>query len=206
MSIQFVRELPSLDLATHIASLGFVQPVTRVLREDVQNHLSCGQIVYSIEDLSVGKTIGFALFNELRNLFSVFDWPVLYLNGIILDPHYQGQGIAALAIKQAQQETHAIHLALRTQSLRMWSVGEKLTTDWTPRASLSTPAALWEVGQRAAKTVGCDFPVTQGFYGAPLYGAKPTHHNTRLQAWWDSLCNFERGDAVFCIGIFPQPN
>ncbi len=196
MSVFFVRAVPSLDRATHIASLGFVQPISPALRDDVDNHLTHGQLVYSIVERDSLATIGFTLFNHL-------DSSVLYLSGIILDPNHQGQGIARLAVEHAGRETNATHLALRTQSPRMWSAGEKMTESWFPHPTNEAPPALRELGERAATATGSAFPVKEGFYGGPLYGAKQTHHNVSLQTWWDSLCNFERGDAVFCIGKLP---
>jgi GNAT superfamily N-acetyltransferase len=193
MHIFFIRAIPSLDRATYIASLGFCQPVSSALRDDVDNHLAHGQLTYSIVDRETLATIGFALFNLL-------DDSVLYLSGIILNPEYQGQGIARLAVEHAAREANSKYLALRTQSPRMWSGGEKMTTSWFPHHTIEDTPFLRELGVRAATATGSTFPVKAGFYGGPLYGAKQTHHDAHLQAWWDSLCNFQRVDAVFCIG------
>ena len=205
MQISIVQESPSTDIATRIASLGFVQPMSDALRADVNDHLSHGRIVFSIVDDPTGETVGFAIFLS-------FDWlytglcsiaPTLYLSGIILDPRYQGMGIAAMAVAEAQSITGAKYLALRTQSPRMWSAGAGMTTDWFPHPSRETPVEMSVRGLGAAMRTGSSFPVTRGIYGGPLYGEKPFHHDPKLQAWWDSICDFERGDAVFCIGTLP---
>lgn len=194
MSILFRKESPDLDVATLIASRGFVQPVSAALRTDVDVHLRHGQIVFLVIDAEKEAVVGFALFNDLA--------PVLYLSGIILDPAYQGRGIAALAVAEARVLTGATHLALRTQSARMWLAGSRMVEEWYPHPKQQIPDHLRPLAEQAAARTNSVFPVAVGLYGGPLYGAKPVHHDETLQSWWDSLCSFERGDAVFCIGRF----
>ena len=215
MSLRFVRDVPNLDLATHIASSGFVQPLSNALRSDVDAHLKEGQIVYSIFKDDV--LVGFAIFNKIM-LPAVFpqvcsDWTaagysdmlVLYLAGILLDASVQGMGIAEQVVRYAKNETGLFYLALRTQSLRMWIAGNKMTKSWYPNPQ-GTYIGHFDVAKMLlAKQLR--MPLTKahssmGFYGAPLYGTKPAHRDPKLQAWWDNICSFERGDAVLCIGQF----
>lgn len=217
MSLRFVREVPDLDLATRIASSGFVQPLSSALRLDVDSHLKEGQIVYSI--FKGDSLIGFAIFCKMT-LPAVFpgragDWGgsiyedmnVLYLAGIMLHDSMQGQGIAEQAVLHARKEleTHISYFALRTESLRMWSAGKKMTESWFPNPQNSFPGqfrvAKTLLAERMQMKLDKDFS-SSGFYGAPLYGTKPLHHDANLQAWWDGICSFERGDAVLCIGRF----
>lgn len=198
MSIVIVREPPSLDIATRIASLGFVQPESAALRADVNDHLSHGKMLYSIVDTQKHRTVGFAIFNDLGNT-------VLYLSGIILDPAYQGRGIAEMAVQRARNDVRpfsSAFLALRTQSSRMWLAGRDMTASWYPNPQHIIDPYYRMLAERSATLTGSCFPVKIGCYGGPLYGEKPVHRDAELQSWWDSICDFDRGDAVFCFGPF----
>lgn len=197
MSIIVVSRVPALEIATAITSSGFVRPISETLREDVAAHLAGGEIVYSIQDN--GRVIGFAILTLLGD--------ILYLNGIQLHKDYQGRGIARQVVAHARQECHPRYLALRTQSLRMWVAGKRMMesamrSSWCPQPSGEMSEEVREVRRRLVLTLGMTGPEQAGFYGAPLYGAKPTYKDLGLQAWWDSICNFERGDAVICAGVW----
>ncbi len=215
MSLRIVRAAPDLDLATHITSSGFVQPISDALRQDVDVHLKESQIVYSIFKDDV--VVGFAIFKKITlpavfpswgfdwGLLEYLDMRVLYLAGIMLHESVQGQGIAEQTILHAKNEMGLSYFALRTQSLRMWIAGNKLTKSWYPN-----PKNLVDGSFRIAKDLLAnqlsmsvdDRFVSRGFYGAPLYGKKPIHRDAKLQAWWNDLCSFEHGDAVLCVGRF----
>lgn len=187
------RVLPGVSAATEIAAAGFVQPYSVALLDDVGNHLHDGQLVYSLTE--GGTLLGFSIFNQFGAAGEV-----LYLSGIILLPAAQGQGLAAGVIEHARRETGATYLVLRTQSPRMWSVGNKLCQTWFPHPEFTPSVALLAQAHVVSGHIGAQFPVTRGHYGGPLYGAKPEHADAALQLWWDSLCDFARGDAVLCIG------
>ena len=216
MSLHFVREAPNLDHATRIASSGFVQPTSEALQLDVDVHLKEGQIVYSI--LEDDRLIGFAIFNtfilpaviqsngETWCGADYLDLPILYLAGIILHESVQGLGIAEQVVQHVRHDTGISHFAFRTQSLRMWCAGNKMTDAWFPNPENTFEGYFHQAKILLAKQLKMDCNLhtfsAPGFYGAPLYGAKPTHHDKDLQAWWDSICSFERGDAMLCIGKF----
>jgi hypothetical protein len=182
---------PRLDEAVEIAVAGFVQKHSAELRKDVDKHLTKGQIVYRIKDLEV--TAGFALFNKWED--------VLYLSGIILVPSVQGRGIAAAVIGRAHAETRTKYLTLRTQSAIMWRAGEKICAEgWTPRPLKRTDLGIETAGNLTAEKLGGTFPISPKCYGGPLYGTKPIYSDSFIQTWWDSICDFECGDAVICAG------
>lgn len=189
------KSTPSTIEAARIAAQAFVKTYSQQIYQDVAEHLAEGE-VYTIFD---GTSLaGFAI-------FKMTDSETLYLAGIILRPDVQAQGLAAKVIEMARQETGAKKLTLRTQSLRMWSVGRKLCREWYPRPDemrLEEGVCPW-FGPYVypVDTLG-DSKILRGFYNGPLYGQKPVHHNRRLQKWWDGICDFERGDAVFCCGVF----
>ena len=190
--IVITQERPSLDLAARITASGFAQPLTPELRIDVEQHLAEGQLVYSFQDH--GTVHGYALFRTIG--------PVLYLGGIMLEPDIQGLGLARQVMQRAQADSGRMYLGLRTQSVRMWLAGERATTHWYPNPEQShiTQDDLREILPEFAHALGCSFPCTPGFYGAPLYGEQPRHSDPSLQAWWDELCDFKRGDAILCLG------
>lgn len=192
--IRVIRHIPKLDIATSIASTGFVVPKSLELELDVKNHLAEGA-VYSI--MLDDEPAGFAIFTR-------FPDRVLYLAGIILRPGIQGRGVSEAAVKQAREPDDRF-LALRTQSAIMWAAGRHICGgNWLPAAQKSADGELVQLGGLVARRIGCpDYPVAKGFYGQALYGEKPKHRDREIQAWWDKLCSFERGDAVICIGRLP---
>lgn len=182
-------ESPDLELATLVTAAGFVQPPTPELRLDVERHFAQGRLVYSVH--RNGRLGGYALFRVMDQ--------VLYLGGVMLLPELQGCGIAIKFIERAHADSGVHFLGLRTQSPRMWTAGLRATTSWIPREN-AADEELAHLGRGLAAALGCSFPVHPGFYGGSLYGQKPVHGDPRLQAWWDSICNTERGDAVICVG------
>lgn len=194
----FIKKIkPSTKEAIKIAALGFVREHSPELQKDVEEHLAEGIVYTFVQD---DQEVGFAIFN-------MTDKETLYLAGIILRPEVQAQGLAAKVIEIARQETGAKKLTLRTQSLRMWSVGKKLCQSWYPRPDFEKCQAAvgfcpWFGDNFYQIDTKGDSQILRGFYNGPLYGQKPVHHDRRLQKWWDKICDFERGDAVFCCGSF----
>lgn len=187
--IVVVREMPHLDHATKFASLGFRVEETPHLREDVMNHLEDGD-VYTI--FHARKPCGFAIVRR-------FPGRVLYLCGVMLTPKMQGKGYATTIIEAVRTPEDAF-LALRTQSPLMWAAGRRICKGaWLPQGS-NTDAELVEIGQDVAARIHTTFPVHPGFYDSALYGTQPVHRDEKIQTWWNSLCDFARGDAVVCVG------
>lgn len=194
MSVIFRQQPPTIDEATLLASYGFVRPVSDAFRANVSKQFSSDKLVFSVLDADSGEVVGFASFRNLT--------PVLYLSGIVLKPECQGLSIAKLAVFEARALTGATHLALYTQSSRMWASGAGMTGQWFPRPGKDMPDDLRPLAEWTAARIGLAFPVAVGQYRGPLYGEKPVHRDAGVQCWWDSMCDFERGDAVFCIGPF----
>ncbi|PIZ01064.1 hypothetical protein COY61_00795 [bacterium (Candidatus Gribaldobacteria) CG_4_10_14_0_8_um_filter_33_9] len=191
--ISIKHAIPSIEIATKIAAKGFIQPITEALLRDVVSHLREG-IVFSLEEDKC--IIGFSI-------FSIFD-DILYLSGIILMPDFQGRSVGGKVIDFIRQKTGTKYLALRTQSVHMWSVGRKICCEWHPMqiADKNIPKDIWVRGIKVGKKIGSIFPTTIGHYNGPLYGTKPLSRDPKLQSWWDSICDFKRGDAIICIGRF----
>ncbi len=192
--MRITRTTPDLGLATEIAASGFCQPVTPELEQDVAGHLDGGELVYTVHEGE--QTVGFAIFN-------VWGSNVLYLSGIILDTDHQRQEAVSKTIHAARSVAKEVaYLSLRTQSLRMWVAGSKVCREWHPtHTDEEIPPYLTEVGQETADRIKSVFPIEEGCYDGPLYGEKPVYHDQILQLWWDGICNFERGDAVICVGV-----
>lgn len=194
MSIRLSKTRPSVEEATALAALGFIKPISDVLRSKVSKQLGPDKIVFSIFDGETNELIGFAAFKLFGS--------VLYLSGIIVKPGYQGAGVAKLVVEAGRATTSATYLALHTQSTRMWASGVGMTRAWYPAPGVNMPDDVLTLGKRVCGELHYSFPVSSGLYHGALYGEKPIHRNPAVQQWWDSFCSFERGDAVLCIGPF----
>jgi hypothetical protein len=189
---------PPIEVTLAIAASGFGQPMSEELRADVKAHLGSGELVYTLRDQ--GRPIGFAIFNVWGA-----DRTILYLSGVILESSCQGRGALPEIIARARRDAPTVqYFALRTQSPRMWSAALRLCDRWypNPQDGLKVPGPYAEVGQLVATNLDSSFPQHPGCYSGPLYGAPPLHRDPRLQAWWNSICNGPRGDAVICVGKF----
>jgi hypothetical protein len=194
VTVDLVRVTPTLQSAVRMAALGFVKKESVMSVKDVKSHLQSGELIYHI---FVGKgEAGFAI-------FAVYD-DILYLSGIIIVPEFQSMGITGQVVTQARLfYPQCKYLALRTQSLRMYLAASRLCGEFYPTVeNLGIPENFARRGHRVAKMINSKFPVHEGCYGGPLYGAKPDYKDKQLQNVWDQLCNFERGDAIIFIGMF----
>ncbi len=181
---------PSQDRAVELVAGGFCQPVTAELVEDTRVHLAeadfCLVMTHGDQD------VAFALFRTIGDM--------LYLVGIMVDPEFQGKLISQHLVLHALSLTGCKYLGLRTQNPVMWSSARHLCSSWYPTPDTEIPTELLEIAQKYAVEVSASYPVAVGFYGQPLYGTKPMHRNPKIQSWWDSVCDFERADTVFCFG------
>ena len=172
-----------------------MRPVSKALRRDVDSHFIQGHLHYTV--FADEKVIGFAIFNHYKTE------GILYLSGIILHESFQGKDIAREVVKLAKQDTQTSFLVLRTQSLRMWAAADRMVERIFPHPLQRTPLYLRMKVSQASYIIGMGGQIiAPHFYGAPLYGEKPVHSNTTIQDWWDDICDFQRGDAVLCIGAF----
>lgn len=190
--MEYLEQTPSLDDAVAITAEGFARPITPVLIEDVRRHLADAQFCLSIR--SRGELIGYMLLSEPIA-------GVLYIGGTLLRRPYQGTGIKAEAtIRIMAKRPHLQWFSGRTQSPIVWSSVSRIGRDVLPASNgeMVHPEAHARLGE-LARALRMDGPIHRGFYGGALYGQKPTHHDPAVQRWWDSICNFERGDAVLYI-------
>ncbi|MFA6131933.1 MAG: hypothetical protein WC702_02585 [Patescibacteria group bacterium] len=191
---KIVVRIPDPEQATLAASEGFGKPIDPALEKDVTEHLAAchfGLSFFSSED----EFAGFALYRRLGN--------ILCGGGMVLRTAFQAHGLGQIAIQTARVVSQTEYLAFRTQSLRMWTAGKKAVSIWRPNPSGTDDPALAEAIERAAIFLKVNQTVTSGFYGGPLYGKKPLYtKDAARQAWWDSICSFERGDAILCVGRF----
>lgn len=194
--MHLVKTKPDPGAALQIAASGFCQPVSAELEKDVTEHIAGGDLHFSF--MQAARTVGFAIFN-------VWD-DILYLSGIIMHADYQQRRAVQQAVAAARIEApSACYLAYRTQSYRMWRAAEPTCDFWFPASSNSSKSVLAElvwVGGRVSQRIGSTFPVHQGWYGGPLYGKKPVRGSFTDQQGWDWQCNFNRGDALICVGKF----
>ena len=191
------RKSPGLGLAVELAAQGFAREVTPELVIDAKNHLTQDGTVLTIRHWL--KDIGFLIYRLIEP-------DILYVIGVHILPQYQGQGLAQALISDLAYRLDAVYLALRTQSPLMWRAGSSLCRrgQWYPNPHRDLPAELTPIVAVVATKIDSVYPVHIGQYGGPLYGKKPVHHDPALQTWWDSICNFERGDAVVCVGELPK--
>lgn len=190
-------KVPKFEDAMSVATAGFAAPETDEFQQEIAAYLDESDRLYSIE--VDGELGGFAVF---RSLF-----PVLYLSCVILRPEYQRKGLAQQAIQLAQQKTGAYMLAFRTQSAVMYVAGHRTVAEnhWYPRADSEMENYLATLQRGVLDELGMESPLERGFYKRRLYGRKPEHYDPAVQQQFDSICDFDRGDAVLCIGHFPAP-
>lgn len=196
--LQDISVVPSSTLdvpvATSLTAAGFAVPVTPALTQDVQQHLQAGEL-WSV--MQGAQTVGYTI---VRRYFT----DTLYIVGIMLLPQWRGKGVCERAVTATRQPTDQF-LALRTASPIMWAAGNRICNGaWLPNPRSLNGQELVERGMRLAREIGCSgFPHSPGFYGSPLYGVEPRHRDAGTQAWWATQCDYQRADAVVCIGRLP---
>lgn len=196
--LQEISIVPShtfdVPVATRLTAAGFAVPVTPALTHDVQQHLQAGELWTVVRG---AQTVGYTI---VRRYFT----DTLYIVGIMLLPQWQGKGVCERVVMATRQPTDQF-LALRTASPIMWAAGNRICNgSWLPSPRSVTDHPLFERGMRLASEIGCSgFPHSPGFYGSPLYGVEPRHHDPVVQAWWATQCVFQGADAVVCIGRLP---
>ena len=183
-----------LPIATRLTAAGFAVPVSDALARDVHAHLRAGELWTVMQDTT---SVGYAI---VRRYFA----DTLYIVGIMLMPQWRGQRVCERVVAATRQPTDQF-LALRTASPIMWAAGNRICNGaWLPNPRSLNEQELVERGMRLAREIGCSgFPHSPGFYGSPLYGVEPRHRDADTQAWWATQCDYQRADAVVCIGRLP---
>ncbi|MBI5794374.1 hypothetical protein HZA87_04845 [Candidatus Uhrbacteria bacterium] len=190
--MDFVQKKPSLDDLVILASEGFRQPITPELIGDVERHLADTDFCVCIFD---GGTLVGCMLCKLPIP------GVLYIAGTLILPQYQGAGIKSEVTRMVMRDhPELLWFAGRTQSPIVWSSVQGIASELLPhpRPHVATDK-MHERRRELARALGMTSTIQQGFYGGALYGEKPINRDGRVQAWWDSICNFERGDAVLYI-------
>ena len=192
LSVHILASLPSRTHAILAASEGFGQPINQALSLDVKQHLDTCHFGFQFLDAN-GRFAGFTLFKHYGDL--------LCGGGMMIRPRFQKSGLIHEGITLALNRTGARFLAYRTQSPRMWSVGQKVTRVFSPTPEMAfAHPELKDARLRAAELLGITTNITRAVFDRPLYAEKPTHLNPIIQRWWDSFCDFEAGDMVLCVG------
>ncbi|NQV90494.1 hypothetical protein HQ487_03765 [Candidatus Uhrbacteria bacterium] len=193
--MRYVKKNPTLDELVLLASEGFCQRVTPELRIDVENHLEDTDFCLSVYD------------DDLLVACMLCKLPipgVLYIAGTLVLPAYQGHGIKAQATKEIfNARSDLSWFAGRTQSPIVWSSVRAIASEVLPNPEGCHESAQAEsIRAQLAVSLGMTNVIQKGFYGGPLYGEQPINRDGQVQTWWDSICNFERGDAVLYIARF----
>lgn len=183
------KERPSIADAARLAGLGFGKPVDENLWQNSERYSQGDYVFVASADQAVVGWASFEVYLEGR---------LLYLKGMMIDPNYQGAGLAAKFISHARLHVNAEIFALRTQSPHMWSVGRKVCDVWLPSPDGHTNEALVEA-VKVLQQYG-DHPVARGVYDGAAYAQTPVHMDAHVQRWWGKLCSPESGDAVICVG------
>ncbi len=195
--MRYTWEMPGLDEAVLLTAEGFRRPVTDALVEDVRVHLASAEFALSARD--GGKLVCYMI-------FTVPVPDVLYIAGTLIHAPLQGTGIKTAGTVLAFERYPSLRwLSGRTQSSVVWASAARISSELTPDMGSRPLSAEGEARLDAlVRALGMSGPAQQGFYGGPLYGEKPTHHDASVQAWWDTVCDFARGDAVLYLGRYQR--
>lgn len=195
--MRYSWEMPGIGEAVRLAAEGFGRPVTDVLAEDVRSHLSSAEFALCARE--GGALVGYMIFTV-----PVAD--VLYISGTLIEPSRQGTGIKTAGTVLAFERYPSLRwFSGRTQSAVVWASAARIASELTPSRDASGLSAEGAARLDAlVASLGMSGPTHPGFYGGPLYGEKPTHRDPTAQAWWDTLCDFERGDAILYLGRFQR--
>ncbi len=183
--MQIVRKAPSTDEAAPIAAAAFERPDDERNRSGVQIVTSegIGFCAYIDDEL-----VGFAIF--------LIKEDILYLNAIAVKPELHGLGITQALLVYAMNALPLPYIGWRTQSLRAQRAFRKVASSSFPHPEYQDDDCL-NRATYLAKTDGFDSTLAAGVYGGPLFGEKPIVADAEQQEWWDSLCSFENGDAIY---------
>ncbi|PJA45069.1 hypothetical protein CO174_05080 [Candidatus Uhrbacteria bacterium CG_4_9_14_3_um_filter_50_9] len=190
--VHYGFELTRLEELVEVTAAALHRSVDQVLIDDVAAHEREAESVLTMRH--DGKLIGFMLLT-----FPLMD--TVYIAGTMIIPSFQGCGLKRMATAGLMYEVPGMRFfAGRTQSSIVWASVAGSASQVLPNPDggrvdqelIDTRAALVQV-------LNMDGVIHKGFYGGPLYGEKPMHRDGNVQAWWDTFCDFERGDAVLYV-------
>lgn len=192
VSLEYLWHRPSIDEVVALTAAALHREVDDVLTQDVCEHLDQADEMLSVYQ---GSTlVGYMLLTfPLEGL--------VYIAGTMVDPKFHGVGIKARATQVVMGKCSGRrYFAGRTQSSIVWASVTRSASAVLPSTKVGEPEPqMVKMRQRLVEELGMDGAIHEGFYGGPLYGAKPAHRDEAVQAWWDTFINFERGDAVLYI-------
>lgn len=193
--MRYVKKNPSLNELVILASEGFRQPITPALELDVKIHLEDTDFCVCIYD------------EEALVACMLCKLPipgVLYIAGTLVRSPYQGRGIKAEATRAIfDEDPNLVWFAGRTQSPIVWSSVRRIARELLPHPDPDQGSdQMHRLRAELAQSLGMSDVIVPGFYGGALYGVKPINHDPQVQSWWDSICTFERGDAVLYMARY----
>jgi GNAT superfamily N-acetyltransferase len=184
-----------------LTQLGFQREKSEKLEESTRRHLTGSKIMYIV---SAGREL---------NAYAVLDLiessggKILYLSGIMVDPAAQGKNLASNLLTIALKEHCSRYLATRTQNPVMYQCIAKVCDQSYPNPFLDPTPEVMEVGSFVAlgrlgmKIYDPERMIGEGVYGSCLYGKPPISRTTKLEQWFKSRVNLERGDAMIVVGL-----
>ncbi|MEK6894983.1 MAG: GNAT family N-acetyltransferase [Nanoarchaeota archaeon] len=162
--------------------------------QDIYNHVTSPENLVLLES---DKVIAMGSYNCKK--FSGI--PSLIVEGVAIDPQFQGRGIFSELTNQVLDGTALI--SLRTQNPNMYRSLENYCAEIYPN-EFPTPSGIQAVLKDFAKYLGCEINekgVVKGYYGGLFYDKEPVHP-TRSALFKNVFeLNINQGDAVLAIGV-----
>lgn len=183
-----------LDGLTQVTRKGFG---TEMGREDVRAHVFEPDILYLIH--AENEYIGFATFEHYKQ----DNKNVLFLEGIVLDPKYQGCGLFSRVVEKELDEFDADILAMRTQNPAVYRATENLkqTKQIFPNEQ-GIPENIKKLAEGLAdmkyKLTLDDKFVMRNVYGCSLNGTRPECNSN---SFFDEhlKIDYNKGDCVLIV-------
>ena len=190
--MRFLEQSPTLDQALLLASEGFGIEITPQMAESVRLNLLASEI----------HVVAVVHHQVIGCMLATIPLPgVLHITGTLILPAYQGMGIKRDATQHLLTSRPELQWIMgRTQSSHVWSSVRNMAKELLPSPeNVVVSDELRAMQARLFETFGQTSEIEKGRYGKPLHGSKPIHRDPQLQTWWDSICNFEAGDAILYL-------
>lgn len=191
--MQIRREEPSPAEAAIVASRAFGIPLTPAYKERVASVIEKGY--YYAARTNEGQLIGFLVARSYGSLN--------YIDGTAVLPKYQAQNLAQSLGLAALRDFPAPFIALVTQSVYAYRSAAKWCSTIFPKlgqADLGIPESLRDAAKILVENELRPFPIIPKFYPLDFYRIKPVSRDPITQRWWDSLAEFDNGDAIYIVG------